>query len=265
MYLIFVVLFFSEVAVSGDQNGSVGATPTVGQGGPAKAGVGKKKGKASQPAPPGEEKDPDGAFRVPGFRGVWLNTSGKHFIKVDGERLTSLPEGKGDLVFFGAIDEAAKKYDSILRMQKKKNHNQKMELNFKPDGTRFLYEDITPASTSGLGGSAANVVPALSVINIKVRVERVASMFANVSIHPSLTQSFVRHTGFTSRRKAFASGSKTDVPNGRQLEEARLCLSWSVPTGTKGARSLAESNIVYGSQSLSWYIRFRVGCRGDLW
>jgi hypothetical protein len=193
VYLILVILFFSVVAVSGDQNGSVGATPTVGQGGPAKAGVGKKKGKASQPAPPGEEKDPDGAFRVPGFRGVWLNTSGKHFIKVDGERFMSLPEGKGDLVFFGAIDEAAKKYDSILRMQKKKNHNQKMELNFKPDGTRFLYEDITPASTSGLGGSAANVVPALSVINIKVRVEIVASIVANVSIHPSLTQLFVRH------------------------------------------------------------------------
>jgi hypothetical protein len=192
VYLIFVILFLSVVAVSGDQNGSVGATPTVGQGGPAKAGVGKKKGKASQPAPLGEEKDTDGSFRVPGFRGVWLNTSGKHFIKIDGERLTST-DGKADLVFFGAIDEAAKKYDSILRMQKKKNHNQKMELNFKPDGTRFLYEDITPASTSGLGGSAANVVPALSVINIKVRVERVASIFANVSIHPSLTQCFVRH------------------------------------------------------------------------
>lgn len=193
MCISFLSTSFSVVAVSGDQNGSVGATPTVGQGGPAKAGVGKKKGKASQPAPPGEEKDPDGAFRVPGFRGVWLNTSGKHFIKVDGERHMSLPEGKGDLVFFGAIDEAAKKYDSILRMQKKKNHNQKMELNFKPDGTRFLYEDITPASTSGLGGSAANVVPALSVINIKVRVERVAFIFANLSVHLSLTQYFVRH------------------------------------------------------------------------
>jgi hypothetical protein len=193
VYLIFVIVFFlSVVAVSGDQNGSVGATPTVGQGGPAKAGVGKKKGKASQPATLGEEKDTDGSFRVPGFRGVWLNTAGKHFVKVDGERLTTA-EGKADVVFFGAIDEAAKKYDSILRMQKKKNHNQKMELNFKPDGTRFLYEDITPASTSGLGGSAANVVPALSVINIKVRVERVASIFANVSIHPSLTQCFVLH------------------------------------------------------------------------
>jgi hypothetical protein len=166
MYLIFVILFFSVVAVSGDQNGSVGATPTVGQGGPAKAGVGKKKGKAAQPATLGEQKDADGSFRVPGFRGVWLNSSGKHFVKVDGERLKSA-EGTGDVHFFGAIDEAAKKYDSILRMQKKKNHNQKMELNFKPDGTRFLYEDITPASTSGLGGSAANVVPALSVINIK--------------------------------------------------------------------------------------------------
>jgi hypothetical protein len=178
--------------VSGDQGGSVGATPTVGQGGPAKAGVGKKKGKASQPPAPGEENDADGSFRVPGYRGVWVNTEGKHFVKVDGERLTA-EDGKSGIIFFDNIDDAARKHDSILRMQKKKNHNQKMELNFRPDGSRFLYEDITPASTSGLGGSAANVVPALSVINIKVRGESVAPFFAYVLIHPILTKCVVRN------------------------------------------------------------------------
>jgi hypothetical protein len=153
--------------VSGDQNGSVGATPTVGQ--EDRQSRSWEEERQGITAPPGEEKDPDGAFRVPGFRGVWLNTSGKHFIKVDGERLMSLPEGKGDLVF-GAIDEV-KSTISILRMQKRKESQSKMELNFKPDGTRFLLRRYYPASTSGLGGSAANVVPALSVINIKVRVE----------------------------------------------------------------------------------------------
>ena len=70
------------------------------------------------------------------------------------------------MVFFDSVDDAARKYDELTKKNKKKN--QKVELNFKPNGTRIVYEDITPASTSGLGGSAASVVPALSVINIKV-------------------------------------------------------------------------------------------------
>jgi hypothetical protein len=153
----------------------------VGQGGGPKSGVGKKKGGRSNAAQQGaataEEKDPDGSFRVPGYRGVWINTTGKHFVKVDGERHD---------VFFDSVDDAAKKYDDEVT-EKKKIKNQELfddevaegtekkkkknqELNFKPDGARIVYDDITPASTSGLGGSAANVVPALSVINIKVRV-----------------------------------------------------------------------------------------------
>jgi len=70
------------------------------------------------------------------------------------------------LLLFDGMDDAAKKYDEVVTKTKKKNA--KVELNFKPDGSRIVYEDITPASTSGLGGSASNVVPALSVINIKV-------------------------------------------------------------------------------------------------
>lgn len=208
--------------MNGDQGGSVGATPTVGQGGPAKAGVGKKKGKASQQsAAPGEEKDTDGSFRVPGYRGVWVNTSGKHFVKIDGERLAGT-EGGTDLLFFDNIDDAARKHDSILRIQKKKNHNQKMELNFKADGSRVLYEDITPASTSGLGGSASNVVPALSVINIKVRQKRLSITFTNVAI-VYLTLCFLC-------RICHLMSSHCSATLGRRREQAETRSDTSMPT-----------------------------------
>jgi len=156
--------------VGGDQASSVGATPTVGQGSSGgKSGVGKKKVRgstvASQQTAAAEEKDSDGSFRVPGYRGVWVNKSGKHFIKIDGERLKK-GDDSDDLLLFDSIDDAARKYDDILKKKKKKGV--KLELNFKADGSRIVYEDVSPASTSGLGGSTSSVVPALSIINIKV-------------------------------------------------------------------------------------------------
>jgi hypothetical protein len=164
------LLFFAGVA--GDQGGSVGATPTVGQGAVTKRGVGKKKPgrpKSQQSAATLNEKDPDGSFKVPGYRGVWVDKEGKHFVKIDGKRLTE-GDSSDKLLLFDGMDDAAKKYDEVVAKTKKKNA--KLELNFKPDGSRIVYEDITPASTSGLGGSASNVVPALSVINIKVSAGR---------------------------------------------------------------------------------------------
>lgn len=152
-----------------EQSNTVGATPTVGQGGSGKSGVGKKKANRSaalaSQSGAAEEKDPDGSFRVPGYRGVWVNKAGKHFVKIDGQRLT-MGDRQENLLLFDHIDDAAKKYDETV---KEKKAGQKVELNFKPDGSRIIYEDIAPASTSGLGGSAASVVPALSIINIKVR------------------------------------------------------------------------------------------------
>ena len=146
-----------------DTSGSVGATPTVGQGG-SKSGVGKKKSQrssAGQGSGGGsEEKDVDGSFRVPGYRGVWVTKQGKHFIKVDGKRF----ENDGETHLFDTIDDAAKKYDKIVSAKKNEGT---VELNFKPDGTRNVYEDSTSTAASGVGGSAANVVPLLSVINIK--------------------------------------------------------------------------------------------------
>jgi hypothetical protein len=126
--------------------------------------VGKKKGgtKNTQPGTGAEEKDPDGSIRVPGYRGVWVNQAGQHFVKINGERLAE--DDSSDTSYFDSVDEAAKKHDAVL---KEKNSGAKVEYNF-TDGSRIVYEDVTTSSTTGLGGSAASVVPALSVINIKV-------------------------------------------------------------------------------------------------
>ena len=149
----------------GDPGGTVGATPTVGQGG-AKGGVGKKKSQRSvatqQGATVQEEKDPNGALRVPGYRGVWVNKEGKHFIKIDKKRFTG---GGDEVLLFDSNDAAARMYDEVI--SRDASDKQALELNFKPDGTRNIYEDATSSTASGLGGSAANVVPLLSVINIK--------------------------------------------------------------------------------------------------
>jgi hypothetical protein len=163
---------------NGEQGGSVGATPTVGQGSSGKGGVGKKKttGRVgvSQPgASMGEEKDADGSFRVPGYRGVWVNKNGKHFVKIGGLRLTDDRTNEGTLLLFDNIDDAAREHDKAVQSGKSIEN---IDINFKSDGSRIIYEDINPASTSGLGGSAANVVPSLSVINIKVREDNLARL-----------------------------------------------------------------------------------------
>jgi hypothetical protein len=155
--------------------GAVGAAPIVGQGGK-KRGVGKKKANhplaAAVKSPTFSmstaitDKDPDGSLRVHGYRGVWVNKVGKHFVKIDGKRLTE-NETSEKILLFEDADEAAQKYDDIL--QKKCKDSSKLELNFQPDGSRIVYETVTSPSQSGLGGSTANVVPALSIINIKAR------------------------------------------------------------------------------------------------
>jgi hypothetical protein len=155
--------------------GAVGATPIVGQGGK-KRGVGKKKvnhplaaavkSPATLISAAITDKDPDGSIKVQGYRGVWVNKVGKHFVKVDGKRLTESDSPEKILLFENA-DEAAKKYDEV--MQKRCKDGSELELNFQPNGSRNVYESVTTPMQSGLGGSTANVVPALSIINIKAR------------------------------------------------------------------------------------------------
>jgi hypothetical protein len=130
--------------------------------------VGKKKstkGGGAGGASSTQDKDPDGSVRVPTYRGVWVNNAGKHFIKFQGKRFS---EG-GETLLFDTIDDAARKYDELV---KSKGGDQGAELNYRDDGTRITHKEATSSSAvrgvEMLGGAADNVVPALSVINIKV-------------------------------------------------------------------------------------------------
>lgn len=172
------------VPMGGGDQGSVpvGGASAVGQGIGSgvkqNSPVGKVGKKAKKPvsaagAVDPEGKDSDGSLRVPGYRGVWVNPAGKHFVKINGKRLRKGGDEKddeGDVLFFDTIDLAAKKHDEAA-------HERGVAiaegLNFNKDGSRIVYEDSTPAAAAGrglemLGGGASSVVPALSVINIKV-------------------------------------------------------------------------------------------------
>lgn len=139
---------------------TVGATPTVGQRGAKKPA--QKKTKSSNQLD--RLTDADGSLLAPGFRGVWVNKAGKYYAKVDGKCINK--EGGDALLFFDKPDEAAKKYDETVRALMG-GKLESIELNFKVDGSRVIYEDVATSAAS-LGGTAANIVPALSVINIKV-------------------------------------------------------------------------------------------------
>jgi hypothetical protein len=142
-------------------SGSATDVPVATSDGVSKRGVGKKKVKTSKGDDAiKEEKDADGSIRVPSYRGVWVDQAGKYFVKTNTDRLC----GKdGGTLTFEKIDEAAKKYDDLV---KSKDKNEKVESNFKSDGTRIVYEDVSTSSTASLGGGSASVIPALSVINI---------------------------------------------------------------------------------------------------
>ena len=166
---------------SGSSN-TGGGIPTVGQGVGSKGG-GKQAGGVAVGSSGGSAtpKDKDGSLAVPGWRGVWVNPAGKHFIKIKGKRLTEdMPEGKsndggssnksnGPVQLFDSVEEAAKRFD---RISKGRGLGSSSELNYREDGSRIVYEDSAAVAAAGrglemLGGGASSVVPALSVINIK--------------------------------------------------------------------------------------------------
>lgn len=117
--------------------------------------------------------DKDGALLVPTYRGVWINSEGKYFIKIEGKPLTrELDSGEKipSVHLFVSAEEAASQYDKMMQDTSDGNS---VELNFKKDGSRNIYEDTgtmsnVSRSLDALGGGAISVVPALSVINIKV-------------------------------------------------------------------------------------------------
>mmetsp|Transcript_27369 Transcript_27369/g.41420 ORF Transcript_27369/g.41420 Transcript_27369/m.41420 type:complete len:1311 (-) Transcript_27369:149-4081(-) len=129
-------------------------------------GVVGKKAKGSKKPSESQDKDADGSFRVPGYRGVWVNPAGKHFVKIEKKALT---HNGGELKYFDTVDQAACEHDKVLQ---ERGTQKEMELNFQPDGSRIVYDENAAASAAGrgvemLGGGSSSVVPALSVINIK--------------------------------------------------------------------------------------------------
>mmetsp|Transcript_13247 Transcript_13247/g.15409 ORF Transcript_13247/g.15409 Transcript_13247/m.15409 type:complete len:1475 (+) Transcript_13247:140-4564(+) len=151
---------------SGRETSLGGGVPTVGQ-------TSKKK-KSSASKGINEGKDSNGCIRVPGYRGVWVNPKGKHFVKINKKPLLQDRKNVGDsndeaTMLFESIDEAARMHDSVVI---EKSEDKNVEMNFKADGTRIVYDDASSTAAAGrklemLGGGASSVVPALSVINIK--------------------------------------------------------------------------------------------------
>ena len=67
------------------ENSSGGGIPTVGQGIGSATASKQVTGLIGQGP---EDKDEDGYFRVPGYRGVWVNPMGKHLVKINGVPFT---------------------------------------------------------------------------------------------------------------------------------------------------------------------------------
>jgi hypothetical protein len=119
-----------------------GGIPAVGQ---------NAKKKQNKPNPiPMEYKDQAGNLQVSTYQGVWVTPNGKFFAKLDEPlkkdgKITSI-DSATVLSFFDSADEAAKLYDEIK--QQKKEYS---DLNFKPDGTRIVYDEVTNLASSGRG------------------------------------------------------------------------------------------------------------------
>ena len=112
---------------------------------------------------------------------------------MDGTRISG---DDSNVIYFDTADEAAKKHDEVVRAKEPKG---KVEYNFNEDGSRIVYEDVSTTSTTGLGGGASSVVPALSVINIKVSLSATWLKLLDTISHKKST------TGFASRGQAIVA------------------------------------------------------------
>ena len=151
--LIYSFVCFKGTPGGVKENSSGGGIPTVGQG-IGSAAAGKQVTGLSQGP---EDKDKDGCFRVPGYRGVWVNPMGKHFVKINGVPLTCVKQEEGDgnadkgpgsITLFKDADEAARMHDDAM---KKIGQSKSVEMNFKQDGNRIVYEDAAANAAAGRG------------------------------------------------------------------------------------------------------------------
>lgn len=91
-----------------------------------------------------EVRDVEGNLRVPSYKGVWVNTDGKYFVKTEGEALQKSVVAGDE--FFDEPDDAAKRYDEIIMQA-----GEQCELNFKSDGSRVQYDNSCLTSIHGRG------------------------------------------------------------------------------------------------------------------
>ncbi len=127
-----------------------------------------------------------------------MKPNGKHFIKIDGESILdekfASNEDGDTLMVFDTAEEAAKKFDEIITGRGKAHDT---EMNFKTDGSRIVYEDSAAGASAGrgvemLGGGANSVVPALSVINIKVCDDLYCDIFQIACRPPFFLDTYIK-------------------------------------------------------------------------
>jgi hypothetical protein len=122
-----------------------GGIPTVGQA--------SKKKKSSAGAGKGHSnggKDKNGCIRVPGYSGVWVNPKGKHFVKIDEKPLTHESDEEkvfsdDSTILFDSVEEAARMHDTVMK-EKMGEVKKDLKLNFKPDGSRIVYDTTSTAA-----------------------------------------------------------------------------------------------------------------------
>ncbi len=107
----------------------------------------KQRGTSISTRMPSKVKDDAGNFQVPTYRGVWVTPKGSYFVKINGEVImeeneASATESSPKYLRFAKSDEAA-----IFHDQTKKYRNDSSDLNFKPDGSRIIYDELTNSST----------------------------------------------------------------------------------------------------------------------
>ncbi|KAL7534723.1 hypothetical protein ACHAXR_007024, partial [Thalassiosira sp. AJA248-18] len=156
-----------------------GANPSsVGKG--TRASRGPKKKVVKNPAKPERAKPEkakpdkqsaehvDGSTRVPGYKGVWAQNSGKYFVKVDDKPLVDNHSTSETPLLFDTAELAAKKFDEIFT---ERGEAKELEMNYKSDGSRVAGKEDSAAAvvpSAKTSGFDANITtPDLSVIDIK--------------------------------------------------------------------------------------------------
>jgi len=148
-----------------------GDAPTVGQVIKPSRGRKKKESKNNAMSEKKSVKDAGRSKRVIGYKGVWVLTNGKYFVKVDDKPLMDDHSEKETSLLFDTADAAGKKYDEIIT---ERGNMQDVKLNYKSDGSRIIHSDGDGAVDVSAGkgvdnsGSGASIAtPDLSVIDIK--------------------------------------------------------------------------------------------------